>query len=534
MLRDYQIKALAAIWDNLDRHVVASMPTGSGKGHIIAEVCRKALQEYPGTRVLVVAHVRELLEQNAEKIRLHWPEAPVGLYCAGLRSRQVDAITVASIQSVYALGDKLGVFDLIIVDEAHRIPHGDSGMYHTLFRSQSEAKIVGLTATPYRLGGGLIHQGDDALFDTLVCEILTGDLVAQGHLSPIRSRPGSEQADLGGVHTRAGEFVPDEMADAFDQHHLTTTVVQDILKHAAGRSSIMVFCCSVDHCHHVASALCSAGEASARVVTGETQSQDRADTIAAFKARSCRILVNCDVLTTGFDAPNTDCIVLLRATKSPGLYVQIIGRGLRRAEGKTDCLLLDYGGNVERHGPIDSVTAERVEKDEEPPPQKLCPNCGDYIPRTASICPHCKHEFTKVSEPRALTHGLEATTADPLAISITRLRVLDVSYARHRKEGKPDSMRVIYDTVPEDCTNRFEYILKSKEVREWVCFEHPGYAGIKAMDWAHRRGVSPCPKTVTEALNATFDVPTYITVRQAGRYPEVIHHEFTNPRKEAP
>lgn len=525
MLRDYQRQALHAIWDNLDRHVAAALPTGSGKSHIIAELNRKALQEYPGTRVLVVAHVKELLEQNAEKIRLHWPEAPVGIYCAGLKSRQVNAITVASIQSIYRL--TLDPFDLIIVDEAHRIPHGDSGMYHTLFRSQPQAKIVGLTATPYRLGGGLIHRGDDALFDDLVCEIKTADLVAQGYLSPIRSRPGSQQADLDGVHTRGGEFVADEMNAAFDQASLTTAVVQDILKHAAGRTSIMVFCCSVDHCHHVASALLAAGESSVCVVTGETPSTERAETIAAFKSRACRVLVNCDVLTTGFDAPNTDCIVLLRATKSPGLYVQIIGRGLRKSDGKADCLLLDYGGNVERHGPIDTVTAERVENDEEPPEQKLCPNCGEYMPRTARTCPSCKHEIQTVPEPREYTHGLRASTADPLAVKITRMKVLRVQYARHRKKDRPDSLRVTYEiTDPSIVRSDFLRSLEYNVVSEWVCFEHPGYAGMRAMDWAHRRGVSPCPKTVTEALNAPFDVPTYITVRQAGRYPEIIHHEF--------
>lgn len=526
MLRDYQQQALQAIWDHLDRHVAASLPTGSGKSHIIAELCRRALQEFPGTRILVVAHVKELLEQNAEKITLHWPLAPVGIYCAGLRSRQIDAITVASIQSVYDIGDRLGVFDIVIVDEAHRIPHGDCGMYHTLFKSQPQAKIVGLTATPYRLGGGLIHQGNDALFDELVCEIKTGDLIEQGYLARIRSRRGSHQADLRGVHTRAGEFVADEMANAFDQEALTHAVVQDILKHAAGRTSIMVFCCSVAHCHHVAGALRAAGEASVRVVTGETPAWDRADTIAAFKARACRALVNCDVLTTGFDAPNTDCIVLLRATKSPGLYVQIIGRGLRKAAGKDDCLLLDYGGNVERHGPIDSVTAARVEKGENPPPMKLCPTCGDLIPAPAKVCPNCQHVFTAEAEPRKPTHGLEATTADPLRPTVTRFRVVDVRYARHRKAGKPDSLRVTYDVVSEDALSPLLRLLHGSSISEWVCFEHPGFARQKAEDWACRRGVFPAPKTVADALACSFAMPAFITVRQNGHFPEILRHEF--------
>lgn len=525
VLRDYQQAALQAIWDNLDRNVAASLPTGSGKSHVIAELCRKAIQEFPGTSILVVAHVKELLEQNAEKIRQHWPDAPVGIYCAGLNSREVNAITVASIQSIYS-ADNLGEFDLLIVDEAHRIPHGDSGMYHRLFASQPAAKIVGLTATPYRLGGGMIHKGEDALFDALVCEIKTSDLVEKGYLSPIRSRPGSEQADLDGVHTRGGEFITAEMAAAFDQDDLTQAVVQDILRHAAGRRSIMVFCCSIDHCNHVHIALGAAGERRAATITGETTAEFREQRIKAFKSGELRVLINCEVLTTGFDAPNTDCIVLLRATKSPGLYVQIIGRGLRKADGKVDCLLLDYGGNVERHGPIDFVTAERVQDGDGAPPMKLCPNCGDYVLRVAKTCPHCQHEFAALPEPRKITHGLSASTVNPLAEPIARLRVAGVKYSRHTKHGKPDSLRVTYATTPATAANSFVAMAYSRSVSEWVCFEHGAFARQRAVEWSARRGVHPAPATVTEALQCKFAEPSFLTVRTKGKYSEIIHHEF--------
>ncbi len=523
MLRDYQIMAFNAIWDNLDKHVLASLPTASGKSHIIAELCKQALQVAPGTRVLVIAHVKELLEQNSAKIRLHWPDAPLALYCAGLKCKEVGPITVASIQSIYDKGDQIGVFDLIIVDEAHRIPHGENGMYHTLFRTQPQAKIVGLTATPYRLGGGLLYEGDDALFEELVCEIKTADLVEQGYLARIRARPGSRQADLSGVHIRAGEYMADEMAAAFDDGGLTAAVVDDVLLHATARRSIMVFCCSVAHCHSVLHAFAARGEATARVITGGTPSQVRADVIADFKARKCRILINCDVLTTGFDAPNIDCIVLLRATQSPGLYVQMIGRGLRQCEGKTDCLLLDYGGNVERHGPIDSVTAERVQEQEREQ-VKTCPVCGYYIPVHVKICPDCGYHYPPPEPtPRKITHGLQATTLDPLSISYTRYWVSNVYYMRHQKPGRPDSLKVIYDAVPE---TGMQSGLMSRCFYEWVCFEHSGYPRTKAREWSYRHGVSPAPKTVTEALACPFAVPKQITVRMGGQYPEVVDHEF--------
>lgn len=523
MLRDYQQHALDAIWTNLDRHVVASLPTGSGKSHVIAELCRRALHEFPGTTILVLAHVKELLEQNAQKICQHWPLAPVALFCAGLGRKELAPITVASIQSICRRASRIGPYDLILVDEAHRIPHGDSGMYHDLFRHQPQAKIVGLTATPYRMGGGLLHRGDDALFDDLVCEIQTGTLIEQGHLARIRSRRGSSEADLTRVHTRAGEFVTDEMTDAFDTDQLTRAVVADVLGHAAGRTSVMVFCCSVEHCHHVRAAFRSACNDDVRVVTGETPAWERAQTIADFKSRRCRILVNCDVLTTGFDAPNTDCIVLLRATKSPGLYVQIIGRGLRKADGKQDCLLLDYGRNVERHGPIDSVTARRVESGEEPPPTKECPECGDMIPLSARRCPSCGRDFPPDVKP---PHDATAGIFDPLKATLLRYRVLRVRYERHRKFGKPDSMKATYHVAPEDAQTEFAMAYSSRTVSEWVCFEHEGFARSRAVAWANRRGVTPAPATVTEALKCEFAVPKVIVVKHAIPFPEVVHHEF--------
>jgi len=514
MLRDYQIKAVDAIWENLNRHVVASLPTGSGKSHIIAEICRRALA-YEGTHILIIAHVRELLEQNAAKIQAAIPDAPVGIYCAGLKQRQLKPITVASVQSL-ARAKEIPAYDLILVDEAHRIPHGTSGQYHAIFDRLPRAKICGLTATPYRLDGGYIHEGEEALFEDLVYECRAGELIAQGYLSPIHAYQGTE-ADLTGVGTRQGDFIIDEMAERFCGGDMIGSSVRDIRLKAKDCRKIMVFCCSIKHCGMIVDEMRKQGEESVSLVTGKTHKQDREEIIHQFRDGDLRILINCDVLTTGFDAPNVDCIALLRATKSPGLYVQIVGRGLRLAPGKKSCLLLDFGGNVRRHGPIDSASARAPDPDHKPQETKTCPECKAIVDRTARSC-RCGFAFTG-GEPRQIKHDKVADDkADPIHHRIARYNVMDVRYRKHIKKDRPSSLKVTYV-----CRSG----LIPTEFSEWVCLEHQGFAASKARMWFAQRGLYPSPKTVDQAITRSAEIlkPHTITIKHS-KFPEVISHEF--------
>lgn len=512
-LRPYQLAATDALWNNLDRHVYASLPTGSGKSHIIAELCRRAL-EYPETRLLVITHSKELVQQDKEKIEAALPNVDVAAYCAGLREKRIGIVTVASIQSIHKARHDLPSIDIIIVDEAHRIPHGEVGQYRDLFAAQPDARVIGLTATPYRLKGGLLHEGDDAIFDDLVCEIKTSDLIEQRYLSPVRARAGSEHADTTELHVRGGEFINAEMQEAFDKSDLNRAVVRDVMQHAAGRTSIMVFCTGVEHCDHVALAFLGAGERSVSVVTGNTPHRERDAIIAEFKARNLRILINCDVLTTGFDAPNVDCIVMLRATKSPGLYVQILGRGLRIAEGKTDCLFLDYGENVERHGPLDDITAERVESGDGPAPMKTCPQCQDMVYAGKRECLGCGYIWTVEQVELAL--AAQAGTRDPIkATSIDVYPVAGVRYVLHKPPGKPPMMRAEYRTGMATFFNQF------------VCVEHTNGARYHAEKWFARHGAI-APRTAEEAIKVakTLIKPKAITVKTGAKFPEIINYEF--------
>ena len=242
--------------------------------------------------------------------------------------------------------------------------------------------------------------------------------------------------------------------------------------------------------------------------------------MADYKAGKIKALTSQGVLTTGFDAPRTDLIALLRATKSPGLYVQILGRGLRISPetDKSDCLVLDYGGNVERHGPIDRITVDHVKAGQGTgePPVKECPECFELILAGLRVCPVCRYEF-----PEKEKHHAMASEAALLANQIEPqwLEVDEVLYSLHEKFGKPPSLQVTYRCGIET-------------VREWVCFQHGGYARQKAvMWWLKRVAQTPVPQLTVDAyhyLNHNHDAkePCRIEVQQEGRWHRIKTFDF--------
>lgn len=520
-LRNYQQQAVDAILNNMDGNPVACLPTGSGKSHVIAELCRWSLQSYPDTRIIVLAHVKELLEQNAEKIRMHWPEAPIGIYCAGLGEKNIAPITVASIQSIYNKPiDETGIYDFAIVDEAHRIPASGDGSYRQFIATQKEGnkyfKTVGLTATPYRMAGGEIY-GPDKIFDKLCIDIDTQGLIDRGYLCQISSKVGSKSADMTDVKTRMGDFIESDMVARFTGD-IVDAIVNDIMTKAIDRKHIMIYCCSVALCYDVRNRL-SAKNIASDVVVGSMQAGARDEYISRFKSGESRILINCDVLTTGFDAPHIDCICILRATQSTGLYVQIIGRGLRIHPDKVDCLILDYGGNIERHGPICDLNINNAGEQRE---TKICPECGEVLRKHIKQCTSCGYTWPCDPRPRD-DDGRQKLVSDSSEKNILKnepryMTVSQVAYSRHKKNGSPDSMRVTY----------VGNVFLDDPVSEWVCLEHSGYAGQKARSWMQQRLTDPmkCPDNVSEALDISsqLKVPGGILIKKEGRYDRIIRY----------
>src|SRR3990172_5721821 len=499
-LRPYQLEAVEAIYRHLrerDDNPCVVLPTAAGKSLVMAQVCKDAVSRWGG-RVLILAHVKELLEQTRDKIQRVAPEMwmKTGIYSAGLKSRDTECpIIVAGIQSVYKRACEFDPFDLIIIDEAHLVqPEGD-GMYRTFLEDARKVnpnvRLIGLTATPFRMKSGMICAPENVLND--VCyEVGVKELILQGYLCPLITKAGREKIDTSGLHVRAGEFVAGEVEDLMNTADRVESACREIIEQTGSRSSVLIFAAGVAHGQRIAEVL--RGKFGTRVGTvfGDTLDFERDRVVSEFKAGELKYLVNVNVLTTGFDAPNIDCVAMVRPTHSPGLFSQMVGRGFRLDPGKENCIVLDFGGNVLRHGPVDAIRIrEKGNGGYGEAPAKECPQCRSLIAAGYSVCPDCGYEFPK---PERRQHDASASTEGILSgqVMTQECPVQGVRYFVHHKRGAPDN-------APR--TMRVEYRLGFNHYQsEWVCFEHTGWAKKKAEQWWRRRSNALLAESAEEAV----------------------------------
>jgi DNA repair protein RadD len=487
MLREYQQRTIDQLYawfgECNEGNPCLVLPTGSGKSHIIAALCKDALQSWPETRILMLTHVKELIAQNAEKMRQHWPNAPMGIYSAGLwRKEMGEPITFAGIQSVRTKASQIGHVDLIIIDEAHLVSHKDEGGYRTLLTNlraiNPNLRIIGLTASPYRLGHGYITD-DPAIFDALIEPVSIEELIHKGYLSTLRSKLTTTKLEVDGVKKRGGEYIESELQAKVDTTDKNAKVVQEIIGLAGERRSWLVFCAGVAHAHHIKDALIEQGIV-AECVTGDTPGAERDRILRDFKAGNIQALTNANVLTTGFDAPMIDLIAMLRPTMSPGLYVQMAGRGLRIADGKSDCMVLDFAGVVEQHGPITAVRPPPKKGDKVgEAPVKVCDHCQEICALSVRVCPACGAEFPEPVKP-----ALKLSNLDIMGVEGIDLDVSSWTWRKHisRASGKEMLSLTYYGG------------LSDPPVTEYLAVTHDGYAGEKSRrllaEIAHKAGVT--------------------------------------------
>lgn len=525
-LRHYQRKAIDAIYDyfscNQGNPLIVA-PTGAGKSVIIGSFIHEVMDKFAHQRVLVLTHVKELLEQNYAKLMAFWPTAPAGIYCAGMNKKQFEQeITFASIQSVYRKAHLIGYRSLILIDEAHLLSKDNATMYRKFLddirKINPKIKVIGLTATPYRLKSGMLHWGDDAIFTDIAYEISLIDLLKENHLAPLISKSSLTQGDLSSIKITAGEYNAKDMERVFDEKGLTEAALNEVTALAGNRKSWLFFCTGVKHAQHVCDSLL-ARKIRAACVTGETPKEEREAILSGFKSGVLQAVTNCSVLTTGFDHPGIDLIALLRPTKSPGLYVQMLGRGMRPAPGKTNCLVLDYAGNIDEHGPVTHVTPpkpgrEKKKEKKEKEDWKICKVCRTANDIKATECMDCGGPFTQERKPN---HEKEASSADIISLEAQKpewFMVDEMRLAKHEKKGKPPSLKVTYECGLQT-------------YHEWVCLEHEGFAQVKAQTWwiNHRIG-GTMPLTVDEALTLEVRKPAKILVRKVGKYHEIVQRVF--------
>lgn len=506
-LRPYQKQAVDAVYGYLRKHddnPVIVIPTGGGKTPVIATICKDAITRWNG-RVLIVAHVRELLEQAVDKLKLVCPELDVGVYSAGLKRRDTDhAVIVAGIQSIYKRACELDAFDLIVIDEAHMIPPSGDGMYRTFLNDAKlinpQVRVIGLTATPYRMTSGMIC-GPDHFLNTVCYEVGVRELIRDGYLCQLVTKAGRTRVDTSDLHVRGGEFVAGEVEELMDQDRLVDAACREIVELTPDRKSVLIFAAGIKHGWHICDVLETKHGVECGFVCGDTPTDGRDELLARFRGdlsdslferKPLKYLCNVNVLTTGFDATNIDCVVLLRPTMSPGLYYQMVGRGFRLHPGKNDCLVLDFGGNILRHGPVDQIRIEdKSNNGNGLAPAKECPECHSVIAAGYATCPECGHEFPPPERPK---HDAQASGAGILSGEVidTEYDVQDVRYYVHIKRGAEDD-------APR--TMRVDYRLGLDHWQsEWVCFEHTGYPRRKAEVWWKQRSPDPVPDTADEAV----------------------------------
>lgn len=374
-LRPYQQEAVDAVVEHIRRRLspcLLELATGAGKSLIVAELAAYMAKAAPNKRVLCIAPSRELVEQNAEKFQAYGYQTSI--YCASAGSKCLrHQVIFASPQTALKSIDKIAHMGVsaIIVDEAHGIT---PTMLELIKRVQEYEiggqrinellRVIGMTATPYRMGTGYIYAADytmdpplfydedkaiDPYYSRLVYRVTAGELVAQGFLTkPVIGEDAGEHYDTSKLElNRMGKFDSAAVALTFEKSTKTKTIIEKVVSMSVGRMGVMIFAATISHAEEIAGYL---PQDQAAVVTGSTKKKDREAIIQAFKARQLRYLVNVSVLTTGFDAPHVDVVAILRSTESAGLLQQIIGRGLRLHDDKADCLVLDYAENIKRHG----------------------------------------------------------------------------------------------------------------------------------------------------------------------------------------
>jgi len=472
-LRDYQQRTLDQLYDWFSKsngNPCVVLPTGAGKSHVIAALCKDAVQNWPETRILMLTHVKELIEQNAEKMRQHWPGAPMGIYSASLRRKQLDEpITFAGIQSIRTKSKQIGHVDLVIIDECHLVNHKAEGGYRTLLHELKKInpalRIVGLTATPWRLGHGLITD-KPAIFDDLLEPVGIEELIHKGYLATLRSKVTTARLDVAGVHKKGGEYIESELQAAVDTDDNNYAVVEEVIRLAEDRKAWLFFCAGVQHATHVAECLRING-VTAEVVTGETPKTERERILSEFKAGKIRALTNANILTTGFDYPDIDLIAMLRPTMSPSLYVQMAGRGMRIKSDTDHCLVLDFAGVVEQHGPVTAVQPPRKGGDGDgDAPVKICEKCNELCHISAKECPVCHEPF-----PEPEKKLLALRDDDIMGLEAIEMEVTGWNWRKHISRTSGNEMVA--------CT--YYGALSDRPITEYFPILNSGYAGSKAI-----------------------------------------------------
>ncbi|CAM6004919.1 unnamed protein product [Sphagnum balticum] len=410
-----------AIWNEITHSAtaLAQLPTGSGKTFTIAELMDRAIRVKPDIRIAMVMGRVQLVDQTERALSSRIGRNQVGVFCGSLGRKELSKrVTVASIQSIAEIG--IRGLNMLVIDEAHNLDQNGGKYMRFIEKAELEnpkLKVIGVTATPFR-SKGLIY-GEDKFFKRLCFQRTIQDMIGLGYLCEPKLKSGEHAFDTSKLGTRAGEFIQEQVDELVSNEDLVVMQVRDALSKMDTRQCAAWATANIDHCNRVLDILWREGQHATSVHSKQDKSI-RSANLAAFIGGSCRHMVFVSVLSEGFDHPPIDCVVLMRPTRSPVLYVQTVGRGIRISPetGKKNCLVLDYGEVVRTLGPLDAPKVKGTKTMEGEAPIKECPQCHSWVFAGVRECSECQYSFPPPPAPEEKLTPMPDVTAQILSTKV--------------------------------------------------------------------------------------------------------------------
>ena len=530
------VNRVFTFYDNGGRgNIVLALPTGTGKSLVIAMLLIEAFRRWNNAKWLMLTHSGELVKQNGAELKSLWPLSPLG-FCNGEMGLYETShpIVFGTIQTAVNYAEDFGIVNVLLVDECHLISDDENSQYLSFIATLKEKNpnliIIGLSATPFRMKMGMITDGpmfDQVLYDITNKEMFNR-LISDGYLAPLVPPPENLDThfDLSNVGLRGGEYATGPMSEVFGDKPKLTASVREFINMGQNRRSWCGFAASIENAELIAEIMRAHGIPCAAY---HSKTKNSAEVMTAFKSGQLRCIISKDKILTGFNHRPIDLIGWWRRTMSPGLWVQGNGRGTRTAEGKTNCMVADFGRNTARLGPInDPVLPGKKRPKTEPgdAPVKFCPQCNNPNYTTAKTCGFCGAEFptTERVDEEASRHELIAKSEMQIPI-FEDFPVHSVVYTVHTKRS---SSKV----NPGGKSLKVRYISGMRSFDQYVAIENEK-AKHMVKQWWHERSRQPVPESVEEAIQQkdNLRVPSTIKVHINKMYekkiaPEIISCEY--------
>jgi DNA repair protein RadD len=506
----HQREALTAIWNDIQdsQTALCVSATGSGKSRIIAALLEKSIAAKPDIKCLVLFNRVTLLKQQADGLKELLPDSSVSIYCGTAGEWDLSGqVVVGSIQSLDP--DHLN-FNLIIVDETHAL-NEEKGRYIEFLKHQMNenprTRVVGFTASPYNYSGYI--YGKNKFYKRACYDKGIKYFVDKGFLvTPIAKRP-EHQIDVSKLRVLKGEYRQDDVDAQTMNLAMAKDQVIDALNRSEGRQKIVWACASINHAELIKSILLNENE-DAVTLHSKMEWSERNLSEDKFRNGSARHLTFVTVISEGYDQRNIDCVVLMRPTKSPTLFVQTVGRGLRISEGKTTCLVLDYANVVSTLGPLEAPVIQKKGKGSGniEPSQKSCPECRTYVAPRTMLCPDCGYNW-----PKADALKLNLTADENVSFfkkSIKTMQVNNVRLSHHISRNGNESYKLSYmpPGIFLDAINEY--------------FPYKTVWGMrKFMIRAYELGIQIKEDPYEQVKERASKIPVAIEYFLSGKYPEV-------------